>query len=260
MKYFLLVSLICTVLLFACRRNDKVDVIEPEINNITINGSDTLVQTFLAGDTLNISFGAADNSDLNEIRLVIHPAENGHTHNGTGHTGGEYYLNSGSWALERIFALADPSPTYSGSDQIIIPDSIAGNWHLVITALDQVGEVSAEYTVLIEVVNPQLPTISGISWPMMTNQRVVYMQPDSTFYLDGSVADPDGIDQVLIYPMSMLGAIGTIDTLLIQSEPAEVEINSYNIDQVPEGMFRVVIEATDMQGYRRLWDARIIAQ
>jgi hypothetical protein len=244
----------------ACRPDTKIDVIPPQVASVEVNGADSTVFTVMAGDTLNVVVGLSDNESLNEMRLVIHDADNGHVHNGIGHAGGEFHLNSGAWGKEEIVEFPDRRSTQSEVIQVIVPDTIAGNWHLVVTAMDQVGQVSAEYTVLLKVENPDLPIISVTTWPLINQEGIVYMSADSTLTVSGSVSDMHGVDMILIYSRSMMGTMGEVDTIDNEINPLTLDFQQATFDAVPAGTFRLVVEAIDAIGSRRIWDAKVIAQ
>lgn len=244
----------------ACRPDTKIDVIPPQVASVEVSGSDSTVVTVMAGDTIDVLIALSDNESLNEMRLVIHDAENGHTHEGSGHPGGEFHLNSGDWGKEEIIEFADRSATQNETVRVIIPDTIAGNWHLVVTAMDQVGQVSAEYTVLLKVENPDLPVITLTTWPLINNEGIVYMQADSTLTLGGTVSDLHGVDAILVYSMSALGTIGEVDTIDNEVNSLVLDFQGATFDAVPAGTFRVVVEAIDALGSRRVSDAKVIAQ
>jgi hypothetical protein len=246
--------------LAACRPDTKIDVVPPQVDSIEVNGNDSTVVTVTAGDTLSVLIDLSDNEALNEMRLVIHDADNGHVHSGTGHAGGEFHLNSGVWGKEDIMEFSDRNATQQEEIQVIVPDTIAGNWHLVVTALDQVGQVSKEYVVLLKVENPDLPVITAQTWPLINDEGIVYMQADSTLMLSGSVSDPQGVDMILIYSLNMQGAGGAVDTIDNEINPLVLDFQGASFDAVPEGTFRVVVEAIDAIGSRRVWDAKVIAQ
>jgi hypothetical protein len=244
----------------ACRPDTKIDVIPPQVTSVEVNGGDSTVFSVMAGDTLNVVIGLSDNESLNEMRLVIHDADNGHVHTGIGHAGGEFHLNSGDWGKEEIIEFTDRRSTQSEVIQVIVPDTVAGNWHLVVTAMDQVGQVSAEYTVLLKVENPDLPLITVTTWPLINPEGIVYMSADSTLTLSGSVSDTDGVDIILIYSKSMMGTMGEVDTIDNEINPLTLDFQQATFDAVPAGTFRLVVEAIDAIGSRRIWDAKVIAQ
>lgn len=244
----------------ACRPDTKIDVIPPQVTSVEVNGSDSTVVTVMAGDTIDVAIALSDNESLNEMRLVIHDAENGHTHEGSGHAGGEFHLNSGDWGKEDIIEFGNRSATRNEVVRVIVPDTIAGNWHLVVTTMDQVGQVSAEYTVLLKVENPDLPVITLTTWPIINNEGIVYMQADSTLTLSGTVEDMHGVDVILVYSMSALGTIGEVDTIDNEVNSLVLDFQGATFDAVPAGTFRVVVEAIDVLGSRRISDAKVIAQ
>ncbi|MFN5620068.1 MAG: DUF4625 domain-containing protein [Flavobacteriales bacterium] len=255
----LLFAAICSAMA-ACRPDTKIDVIPPQVNSVEINGFDSSAFSVMAGDTLYVAIGLSDNDALNEMRLVIHDADNGHVHNGTGHTGGEFHLNSGIWGKEEVIEFASRSAVQNEVVQVIVPDTIAGNWHLVVTAMDQVGQVSKEHTVLLKVENPDLPFITVTTWPLINNEGIVYMQADSNLTVGGTVSDMHGVDKILVYSMNALGTMSEVDTIDNEVNSLELEFAGATFDMVPAGTFRVVVEAIDAIGSRRVWDAKVIAQ
>ncbi len=257
MKNRILLALII-LLVVACDPDGSTDVTAPSITEVLVNGSESSVVMAMAGDALNVSISSTDNAILSELRVIVHDADNGHVHAGNGNGGGQFHLNSGSWGVDNVYEIGAASNTTLF--QLNVPDDVAGNWHLVVTALDNDGTVSLEYTVLIKVENPNLPGISVQTNPAYDADGVVHMQADSTLTLSTEVSAPNGLASVCVYPMSMLGNLGYVDSIPFLGNPTALSIPGYTVTDAPQGTYRIVIAATDVQGRRRLWDAKVIAQ
>jgi hypothetical protein len=247
------------VLAFGCRRDTKIDVLAPEVSLITVNGLDTMVVEVMAGDTLDILVALTDNDALDEMRVVIHASENGHTHAGSGYTGGEYSLNSGNWIKEEIVQLPRTQTANNEQVQAIVPDTIAGNWHLVVTAIDRVGNISGEYVVLIKVSNDDLPSIEGTTSPAPSSDGIVYLSSGNTLSLDGVVSDADGVQSIRAYSI-INGLVGEVTNIAMAGTPLIHTFLGVTFDDADAGTYRVVIEATDTEGKLRLWDRRVVVQ
>ncbi len=258
MKKILFLIVGFSALVVACRKDTKIDVVAPEVSALRINGSDSSIHVVAAGAVLQVAIEVADNDRLNEVRLIIHDAENGHTHEGSGHAGGEYRLNSGNWGKQDVFQAENTTALLNL--EVPVPDTIAGNWHLVVNALDQVGNVSKDYTVLIQVVNDELPEIVGITTPAADATGTVYLSPGNTLYLSGTATDSDGIAELFTYISTMTGLVSDTTYIPLAGTPPAQSFPNMSFDQAQTGVYRVVIEATDILGNRRIWDNRVVVQ
>lgn len=246
------------MLVAACRKDTKIDVVAPQVGSVSINGGDSIAYSVAAGSVLQVAIEVTDNDRLNEVRLIIHDAENGHVHEGTGHVGGEFRLNSGNWGKQDVFQADNTSAVFNFD--IAVPDTIAGNWHLVVNALDQVGNVSKDYTILLHVYNEDLPQITGVTTPAADATGTVYMSPGNTLYLFGFASDPDGIAELYTYISTITGQTSDTTYISLSGTPTAQSFPEMSFDQAQTGTYRVVIEATDTLGNRRLWDNRVIVQ
>jgi len=189
---------------------------------------------------------------------VVHDAENGHTHDGSGHAGGEMRLNSGAWGKQDVFQVDNTSAAILV--EVIVPDSIAGQWHLVVNALDQVGNVSNDYTVLLHVSNDDLPVITGVTNPAADATGTVFLTEGSPLYLAGTVSDPDSLSEVITYIMTLAGQVADTTFIAMSGHPTQLSFPELNLNQVQTGVYRVVIEASDKLGNRRFWDNKVIVE
>jgi hypothetical protein len=256
MKKILVLIGCISLLIAACRKDTQIDVIAPEVSSVRVNGSDSSIYLIAAGSTIQVAIEVADNDRLNEVRVVVHDAENGHVHEGNGHAGGEFRLNTGNWG--KLDVLQADNTTATFNLEIPVPDSIAGQWHLVVNALDQVGNVSKDYTILLNVFNGELPVITGVTTPAADATGTVYLSPGNNLYLAGMVTDPDGIAELYTYISTFSGVVSDTISIALSGTPTAQSFPEMSFDQAQTGVYRVVIEATDTQGNRRLWDNRVI--
>jgi hypothetical protein len=54
--------------------------------------------------------------------------------------------------------------------------------------------------------------------------------------------------------------MGEVDTIDNEINPLTLDFQQATFDAVPAGTFRLVVEAIDAIGSRRIWDAKVIAQ
>ncbi|MFM7233033.1 MAG: DUF4625 domain-containing protein [Flavobacteriales bacterium] len=258
MKKLLLLAIAAVALLAACRKETNVDVVKPTITRVTINNLETSEVEVSAGGVFMVRMDLSDNLELNEVRVAVHSAENAHTHSGTGHAGGEFHLNSGEWAKDDVLQTSGTTATLDV--EINVPDTIAGQWHLVITAMDKVGNVSLEHAALITVSNDELPFIEGSTDPPADATGTVFLNAGGSLLLDGTISDTDSLQQVVSYVLSFGGQQSEIVPIEMTGTPATITFLDLPYSAFPMGTYRVVIDATDKQGHRRLWDHRVIVQ
>ncbi len=256
-KSLFLVTLAISVLA-ACRKETNVDTIVPTVVGVTINGLDSAVFVTSAGSVFQVHMEVADNNELNEVRLAVHEAVNGHSHEGSGHTGGEFHLNSGEWAKDDVLQTSGLEATIDV--EVSVPDTIAGNWHLVITVMDKLGNVSEEHTVLIQVTNDELPQIVGSTDPAADGTGTIHLASGTSISLDGTITDSDSLAQVNSYIMTMGGQVGVLVPIEMTGTPESLTFLDLIYSDFPTGTYWIVIEAIDTEGHRRLWDNRIIVQ
>jgi len=260
MKQNFLVLVLLVNALFGCRKDTKIDVIKPEVTSLTINGLNSTVFEIEAGDTLDVGVGLFDNEAIDEMHMDIHDAEDGHTHIGSGHSGGEFHLNSGEWEVHNVKQFGGSTTVQNEFLQVIVPDTIAGNWHLVITARDRVGNESDEYTALIRVVNPNFPSITGTTVPAADVTGTIYLATGATLFLSGIVEDADGLAEINTYLMTYSSITGEITPIVMEGSNTIWSFEGVSFDNAQPGTYRVVIEAKDLLGHRRYWDRRVIVQ
>jgi hypothetical protein len=244
--------------LFACREKKQIDVKNPVIESVLVNGTVTSSIVAHAGDVINIEAQFTDNMGLSQVMMDLHAADDGHVHNGEGDQGGQERLNVGRWLKNDLVNVSGTSASHSW--QLVVPDSIAGNWHIQISALDEVGLVASGYVVLLNIQNENLPVITGTTTPAVDNTGTVYMSAGSNLGFSGLASDPDGLKRFFAYLRNNQGYAGDTLEIPIVGEGYTMEFGPASFDNTPAGTYYVVIEAIDSLGYKGKWDAKVIAQ
>ncbi len=257
MKKILMFSLIA-VGLMACRSKDPIDVKAPVIEAFTIDGVATNSVTRVAGQTLSIAVSLTDNTALNQVQINVHAASNGHSHEGNGHEGGEDRINSGSWIVSEVINLSGESATHAWD--LHIPDSVAGNWHILISALDDLGNVAITYNALLTVTNANLPIISASTIPLSDTTGTVYISAGSGFQVTGQATDANGLSRMFVHFDSNTGISGDTLEIPISGDGHTMAFGPASFNNSVLGTYRIVVEAIDSLGYKKIWDAKVVAQ
>jgi hypothetical protein len=190
MKKIIWISLILG--LAACKKDE--DTSAPVVDYVRVNGVAADEHELLAGESFTVQLKLTDNEALNQVKLNVHAADDGHTHNGMG-GGDDHGPNVGIWTASRILNLdgteAVKNLTFS------VPDDVAGHWHLEVLLIDEKGNEAEEYITTLHVENPDLPVITVTMLPAPTDDEVV-LAPGSTLSVSALVEDADGVGEVHI--------------------------------------------------------------
>jgi hypothetical protein len=251
----LLLTIISLAVLSSCKKKDAVDVYSPSIESFTINNSTTTSQQFMAGESVEFVFSIKDNDQLNKYELDIHPASDGHTHVGAGSTGGEYKLPVGQWSIwEEVMLNAS---THSESKTYVIPDTISGIWHAVLTATDDSG-LSSSRTFSLTIANDNAPVITILSTsPTIGVDGKIHTSPGGSIQINANAQDPDGLNYVSIKLFNGNGQL--LNTSNVPATSNEVTFPA-NFSQATTGKYRIAIEARDLLGFKTIWDIPVIVQ
>ncbi len=242
----------------ACREKKTIDVQPPVIASVLVDGTSTVSIVKQAGEMLHLTVNVTDNSDLNQLQISLHQAEDGHVHDGTGHPGGEDRLSSGDWGYSEIVNLSGTSAQHEWDLQI--PDSIAGHWHVLFSILDEVGLVGTTYNLLVEVTNENIPVITGTTLPMTDDSGTIHMAVGNNLSVSGQTMDIDGIKRFFVYMQNVYGVTGDTLDIPIIGDGHSMAFGPATFNQGNVGTFRVVIESMDSLGYRGKWDAKVIVE
>jgi major membrane immunogen (membrane-anchored lipoprotein) len=248
--------LISIILLTACRDKDPVDVAVPAFDFVHVNDSLSNEYEVLAGQTITIQVKASDNVELRQLKMEIHPAEDGHTHDGEGTQGGEDSPNVGSWAYSDIVNLSGTTETRTWT--LTVPDSIGGHWHCEFLLIDHVGNESAQYVTTLIIENPDLPVITGTTTPAAVNGEITIVIGD-ILYVSGTTDDPDGIVDVNVWLQNESGNIvGMVDVPANGS--TGVDFSNLTFDQATAGHYKLIIQAFDTNGFEGRWGTELHVQ
>jgi len=123
-----------------CQPQEDQDLEKPVINAVWVNAVQQNTHELTKGGAFVVQVALTDNNMLNQLKLNIHSADDGHGH--VDLPGYEGLENVGLWSYSRVFDLSGnaSSPTAT----IAIPDTITGVWHLEVMAIDQSGNESDE--------------------------------------------------------------------------------------------------------------------
>jgi hypothetical protein len=251
----LLLTIVSLALLASCKDKNKVDVYSPTIESFTLNGSTTTSQEFMAGESVDLAFAMKDNNELNKYVLDIHPATDGHTHIGAGSTGGEYKLPAGQWNVSEEVMMT--SAAYSDAKTYVIPDTISGIWHAVLTATDDSG-LSTSRAFSLTVANDNAPVITILSTsPVIGVDGKIHASPGGSIQINAKAQDPDGLNYVSIKLYNSSGQL--LNTTSVPATSNEVTFPA-NFNQAAAGKYRIAIEARDLLGFKTIWDIPVTVQ
>jgi hypothetical protein len=254
----IMIALVAATVLYSCRENKQVDVKEPVIESVLLDGIETTSIVRQAGTTILVDVNVSDNTELNQLQLNLHAAWDGHVHDGDGHPGGEERLTSGTWAKNEVINISGTNKSHQF--ELNIPDTVAGNWHIMITALDEIGLVSRTYTALITVENVNLPVISCNTSPMYDATQTITTSPGTQLFVSGLAEDPTGLKNFWVRIANYSGASTDTLTIPIVGDGYSMAFNSASFYVPGIGKYRVIIEAQDSMGYKGLWDAKLLVQ
>jgi hypothetical protein len=244
------------ILLSSCRDKDPIDVKVPIFDFVHVNDSLSNEHEILAGSAIAIQVKVSDDRELRQLKMEIHAAEDGHTHDGEGSDGGENTPNVGIWTFSDIVNLSGTAETRTWT--ITLPDSIGGYWHCELLLIDNVGNEAPAYTTTLKVVNPNLPVITGTTTPAAVN-GVVTIAIGDILYVSGTTDDPDGIVDVNVWLENESGNIvGMVDVPANGS--TGVDFSNLTFDQATQGHYKVIVQAFDSNGFEGRWGTELHVQ
>ena len=129
----------------SCKQEDTTP---PIISSVSVN--DTLGQDFtvMPGDSLYVRFTITDDNMLSQMKVNIHGAADGHSHNGVVDTAA-VVPNVGLWTDMQIVSLFESAVTKTLL--YVVPDTIQGVWHWELQAVDESGNSAEEFVVEFDV-------------------------------------------------------------------------------------------------------------
>lgn len=237
--------------LVACKK-DKEDSTKPVINAVKVNGAVAEEHDVDAGSTLVLEITTSDNNALNQLKVNIHGADDGHTHGGG--PGESVEPNVGTWSETRIFDLDGKSDVRTVSFEV--PTTIAGHWHVEVALIDDDGNEADEYVTTLHVENSYFPVITFSTTPAAVDGEIT-MAVNESVLLDGSVSDPDGLASIHFELESEAGAV------IWEYEAPSVSGTSMDFIAQPAGPiteageYHLHVHATDNAGYTAEWEVHV---
>lgn len=248
-----LVLLAGSTWMYSCQPDTDVQV--PEISSISINGVESDDHAVLAGEVVQIRVEVHDNEELKQLKVNVHPADDGHAHgSGSGSVG---QPNVGNWSYSNIISV---SGTHTVTDLTIpVPLNVAGEWHLEVMALDASGNEAVEKVVTISVSNNELPVIEVTSNPLAVNGVLVLNagNPVATFVVD--VTDSSGIDSLSFEAMTESGEV-VFTQIFDAGDWVEFNTGSIEVSFPGSGLYDVKVTALDINGFENLWIQEVEVQ
>ncbi len=244
MKKVLLASLLL-LSLFSCREKDKVDVASPAISSVLINDSVSALHVVQAPSTISLQLNLTDNSELNQVKVDITPADYSNTNSILG-------PNTGEWSYSQIINLNGTTSTQDLS--IVLPDSICGNWNVKVELSDDVGYLATPYSTLLRMENENLPDITATTTPPIAD-GIVTMSEGTNLDVFGTVFDSDSLAFVQVRLESLSGVV--LSSLDIPFSNTGVSFTP-SFDDADAGHYMLIIEGRDQLGYRKLWGVHVV--
>lgn len=175
--------------------NKDIDEEAPVIAEVRINGELAGDQVHIdAAGPIEIQIKLTDNEELSQLKIDIHGNDDGHSHSGEGgsHSGSA----QGSWEELLIVQLSGKEQTITRT--FTVPQTVRGEWHLTLRAIDTKGNESPERLIELDIDNDLLPVIDlEMVNGQMTNVEVE-VAPLSALEFVGMVTDLTGLSEVHI--------------------------------------------------------------
>lgn len=221
----------------------KSDIELPIIQSFTVNGESEEVEAAV-GTVLNFSAILTDNENLQQYKIDLHDAFDGHTHNKTSLYPRFGYLN--------IIDISGASYTVNESE-LISPDAAAGPYDIIMQVLDETGNEGAFKEVVLTITRPDQAAITVSNYDLSIENSVA---AGSRLTLAGTITDDADIvsvdislsgtngdlyDQEFEFPG---GADTTWDLSGIEAQGFPIDISSTAV----AGQYQLKILAVDSDG------------
>jgi hypothetical protein len=246
-----------TVVALASCKKDSEDTTKPVINFVKIDGVVADEHEMNAGETFTIEVSSSDNESLNQLKVNIHGADDGHTHDGSS-TGEVEAPNIGVWSETQIFNLSGTTNTQTLT--LEIPAVVAGHWHIEAMLIDEQGNEAVEYVTTLHVLNTYLPVFAVASDPAVVD-GVITISAGASFNLMGTISDTDGLS----FGHCEIQEESTGDVVWTQTLSSVMgnvyDLGTFLVDPVlPAGNYQIFLKATDDLGYQGQWSADLVVQ
>lgn len=233
---------------------NKEDDEAPVIQELSINGMAVGTEMDIyAGDVLEISFRVTDNEALNQVKIDIHANDDGHSHDGHDH-GGEGAF--GNWETLEIIDVSGTEETITRN--ITVPQTIIGEWHFGVLALDETGNEADEVFTDLDIDNEFIPHIhvDAINGADVPDELDADEGDVLTF--EGEITDSDGLAHVEFEIKDEDG--NTLTS--VEYDPAgavewDMSAASITVPAIPDGHGELHIHAEDTEGFEYEWELEL---
>ncbi|MFZ6052260.1 DUF4625 domain-containing protein [Halocola ammonii] len=227
---FPLTVFFAAILFTGCGKDE--DTTAPSINLIQVNGEDGSEFHVDAGSIMSVLVRASDNEDLNQLKLNIHSAGDGHDHEGEGGDVEEVF-SEGNWTEDIVTNLGGENEELLY--ELDVPSDIAGFWHLQVMCIDKEGNEAEPRIVTLHVENEEFPEIHVESTnPMENAEGEIEIAPGGTITFEGEITDNNGLQEIHVELENE-----ETQTVVFEEEIEAAGATSWNLDQlsvvVPEG-------------------------
>jgi Domain of unknown function (DUF4625) len=250
------IFILAAVVLFASCKKESEDTTKPIISSVKVNGLVADEHELNAGDTFTIEVVSTDNESLNQLKVNIHSADDGHAHDGE--SGEVEAPNIGVWSETQIFNLSGTTNTQSLT--LEIPAVVAGHWHVEVMLIDEQGNEAVEYVTTLHVLNSYLPVFAITSNPAAVD-GVITISAGATIDLMGTISDTDGlgfghceiIDEStgdVVWTQTMSSVMGTV-----------YDLGTFLVNPtLTPGDYQIFLKATDDLGYQGQWFVDLVVE
>lgn len=250
------IFILATIVALASCKKETDDTTKPVIDFVKINGAVADEHELNAGDTFTVEVSASDNESLNQLKVNVHSADDGHSHDeGSGEV---VAPNIGVWSETLIFDLS--GTTNSQSLTLEIPAVVAGHWHVEVMLIDEQGNEALEYVTTLHVLNSYLPVFAITSNPAVVD-GVITIAAGATLDLMGTISDSDGLgyghceirDELtgdVIWTQTMSSVMGTV-----------YDLGTFLVDpNLSAGNYQIFLKVTDDLGYQGEWSVDLVVE
>ena len=247
------IFILSAIFILASCKKESEDSTKPLINSVKINGIVADEHEMNAGETFTIEVSTSDNESLNQLKVNIHSADDGHTHDDV--SGEVDAPNIGVWSETQIFNISGTSNTQSLT--LDVPAVVAGHWHVEVMLIDEQGNEALEYVTTLHVVNTNLPIMNVVSVPAAVDYEIS-IAPGETITLSGTITDDDGLDSghvelenettgEIVWEQNLTGVSGT-----------SFDLGSILVGPIIDaGHYHLHIHMIDADGYTGEWAVEV---
>jgi len=222
-----------------CKKSEDSEA--PVIQYIKVNDAISAEHELEAGVGFSVQFIVSDNEELNQIKISVHPADDGHSHGGAGEV---VAPNIGVWSDSEIINLSGTS-----ANQTVlfgVPADIAGYWHLEVLLIDRDGNESEEFITTLHVENADLPMITITTDPLVVDGEIAVV-PGGNVTFSAAVTDADGLGMMHLHVEDEAG----VEVDEFEADGASATSFTFGPETIgfpTEGHYHLHFTATDSNG------------